>query len=130
MFSPFYFYRDFSLGKLSVGAELVVTLKWKDSRLTYLNLRDNPWNNRASSVQLWVPKYRIKDNTGSMVDQIRHFSEILVLRESFPLPVDDNDSKQGKSSYYRNLQHDSMDIFHSRFVNIQSNGISINKKVF
>ncbi|XP_068237916.1 uncharacterized protein [Palaemon carinicauda] len=96
--------RAFSLLDLMYAFDMITTYTWKDSRLTFSNLKNNiEMNLIGSNDVIWRPKVFHEEGSGSKVDINERDSQVFVKRNSEPLA--DHPTRLKEDEQYRGSEN-------------------------
>lgn len=89
--------RKFDLQAFSLAVDTIITLRWNESRVTFLNLQSDYRRNKIKEQQkLWTPKLVVIDGTNSWVKgSSSDGSDLYVQRLTQPEPDDDSFHHEG-----------------------------------
>lgn len=100
---PLYFHlnitsvSNFDVQKFMLGVDAILTLRWNESRVTFLNLQADPRRNKIKDQHtLWIPTLQLTDGTNSWVKASSNDgSDLYVQRLTPPEPDDDSLRHEG-----------------------------------
>lgn len=82
--------REINLSSFRLTMDVVLSIRWVDSRLLYMNLQKEYHANKAKDTdRLWTPRISIRDGIKSSVDANMQYKVIFVVAEGRPIPGDD-----------------------------------------
>ncbi|XP_070000776.1 uncharacterized protein [Penaeus vannamei] len=82
--------REINLSSFRLTLDAVLSLRWRDSRLLFMNLQKEHHANKAKDTdRLWTPRISIRDGIRSAVDAHLQHSVIYVVAEGEPAGGDD-----------------------------------------
>lgn len=104
--------KEFNLVGFTVVLDAVVSLRWRDSRLTYRNLRpDYHVNEVRKEGELWKPQLLIRDGARSTVNVKVHSDDVYAMAEVASLPDDVTILSEGNARSYNGYSY-----YYCRFV--------------
>lgn len=100
---PLYFHlnitsvTNFDVQTFMLGVDAILTLRWNESRVTFLNLQADPRRNKIKDQHtLWMPTLQLTDGTNSWVKASSNDgSDLYVQRLTPPEPDDDSHRHEG-----------------------------------
>ncbi|XP_042876519.1 uncharacterized protein LOC122256115 [Penaeus japonicus] len=96
--------RHFDLVGFRMELDVQESTIWRDARLTFSNLKDGNFSNRAKvSEELWLPRISVQDSEGSPTDIQLRDQFLHVNREAPSLP--DDDAVAGEDKLYSGSEH-------------------------
>ncbi|XP_064079530.1 uncharacterized protein LOC135196619 [Macrobrachium nipponense] len=100
--------RAFSLLDLMFAFDMIASYTWRDSRLTFSNLKDNmEMNLVGGNSVVWRPKVFHEEGSGSKVNIEERVSQVYVKRNSGPLP--DHLSRLKEDELYKGSENNIVD---------------------
>ena len=89
--------RELSLSKSTFTVDVTISLKWKDSRLRFTNLRSQPKMNIVNDYSsVWLPTLLCHNENNTPADIRINQESLFILKEASSLPDDDSIISEGK----------------------------------
>ena len=96
--------RNLKIVGFELKVDATIFMKWKDNRLTFVNLKKETEKNRiANGSAIWTPMPFMEDSNKSPVDVYVKARELKVMRESDSLPDDDSNFMEGNRDTQKTL---------------------------